>query len=289
MTIITDERCTAYRTAGHPERPQRVARTVEALKAQTALPLNWTAPLADVPDSVLLRAHTPDMVARVKAADADFDADTPAYPEIFSHAQHSVGAALQALALARKGEPAFSVMRPPGHHAERDRTMGFCYLNSIAIAALEAIATGAKKVAVFDFDVHHGNGTENILLGNPCTVFYSIHQHPCYPGTGSGDVGQNCFNYPVAPRTPRSEYRQVLQRALDDLAKAKPDLIAVSAGFDAYARDPLAQETLEAEDFEWLGESLRKLGVPMFSALEGGYSSDLPELVIAYLRGQSKV
>ncbi len=289
MTIITDERCTAYRTAGHPERPQRVARTVEALKAQTALPLNWTAPLADVPDSVLLRAHTPDMVARVKAADADFDADTPAYPEIFSHAQHSVGAALQALALARKGEPAFSVMRPPGHHAERDRTMGFCYLNSIAIAALEAIATGAKKVAVFDFDVHHGNGTENILLGNPCAVFYSIHQHPCYPGTGSGDVGQNCFNYPVAPRTPRSEYRQVLQRALDDLAKAKPDLIAVSAGFDAYARDPLAQETLEAEDFEWLGESLRKLGVPMFSALEGGYSSDLPELVIAYLRGQSKV
>ncbi len=289
MTIITDERCTAYRTAGHPERPQRVARTVEALKAQTALPLNWTAPLADVPDSVLLRAHTPDMVARVKAADADFDADTPAYPEIFSHAQHSVGAALQALALARKGEPAFSVMRPPGHHAERDRTMGFCYLNSIAIAALEAIATGAKKVAVFDFDVHHGNGTENILLGTPCAVFYSIHQHPCYPGTGSGDVGQNCFNYPVAPRTPRSEYRQVLQRALDDLAKAKPDLIAVSAGFDAYARDPLAQETLEAEDFEWLGESLRKLGVPMFSALEGGYSSDLPELVIAYLRGQSKV
>ncbi len=289
MTIITDDRCTGYRTAGHPERPQRVARTIEALKAQTALSLKWAAPVAEVPDSILIRAHTPELVARVKAAATDFDADTPAYPEIFAHAQRSVAAALQALALARKGEGAFAVMRPPGHHAERDRAMGFCYLNSIAIAALEAIATGAKKVAVFDFDVHHGNGTENILLGNANAVFYSIHQHPCYPGTGAGHVGKNCFNYPVAPRTPRLEYRRILQRALDDMAGAKPDLIAVSAGFDAYARDPLAQETLEAEDFRWLGESLKKLNVPMFSLLEGGYSSDLPELVLAYLRGQSQV
>src|SRR6185436_9913780 len=102
---------------------------------------------------------------------------------------------------------------------------------------------------------------------------------------GTADVGRNCFNYPVAPRTPRAEYRKVMQRAFDELKKAKPDLVMVSAGFDAYARDPLAQETLEAEDYHWLGESMRGLGVPVLSLLEGGYSDDLPELILAYLKG----
>jgi acetoin utilization deacetylase AcuC-like enzyme len=140
-------------------------------------------------------------------------------------------------------------------------------------------------VAVYDFDVHHGNGTEAILLNQPHAAFFSIHQHPCYPGTGTKHVGNNCFNFPVAPATPREEYRKVLSKALDELKKFKPDLVAVSAGFDAYARDPLAQETLEEEDYYWLGESMRKVGVPVFSVLEGGYSSDLPELILAYLRG----
>ena len=285
MKIITDERCTGYHRAGHPERPQRISRTLEKLRGQTDLPLAWAEPLTAVEDEVILRAHTRDHLARVKAAAEDFDGDTPTHPNIFEHARRSVGGALQALALARKGEMAFSLLRPPGHHATRDRAMGFCYLSNMAIAALEAIATGAKKVAVFDFDVHHGNGTEAILVNNPNAVFFSIHQHPCYPGTGTANVGKNCFNYPVAPRTPREEYRKVLQRALDELKKAKPDLIGVSAGFDAYARDPLAQETLEAEDYHWLGESLRKVGLPVFSLLEGGYSNDLPELILAYLKG----
>jgi acetoin utilization deacetylase AcuC-like enzyme len=285
MKIITDERCAGYHRAGHPERPQRISRTLEKLRGQAELPIDWVEPMADVRDEVILRAHTKEHLARVKAAAEDFDGDTPTHPNIFEHARRSVGGALQALALARKGETAFSLLRPPGHHATRDRAMGFCYLSSIAIATLEAIATGAKKVAVFDFDVHHGNGTEAILVNNPNAVFCSIHQHPCYPGTGTDNVGRNCFNYPVAPRTPREEYRKVLQRALDELKKAKPDLVGVSAGFDAYARDPLAQETLEAEDYHWLGESMRKLGVPVFSLLEGGYSSDLPELILAYLKG----
>ncbi len=249
------------------------------------LPIDWVEPLAAVEDQVILRAHSKEHLARVKAAAEDFDGDTPAHPNIFEHAHRAVGGALQALALARKGEMAFSLLRPPGHHATRDRAMGFCYLSNIAIAALEAIATGAKKVAVFDFDVHHGNGTEAILVNNPNAVFFSIHQHPCYPGTGDGHVGKNCFNYPVAPRTPREEYRKVLQQALDELKKAKPDLVGVSAGFDAYVRDPLAQETLEAEDYHWLGDSMRKLGLPVFSLLEGGYSNDLPELILAYLKG----
>jgi acetoin utilization deacetylase AcuC-like enzyme len=158
-------------------------------------------------------------------------------------------------------------------------------LNSIAIAVLEAVATGAKRVAVFDFDVHHGNGTEAILMNQPGTAFFSIHQYPCYPGTGTRNVGKNCFNYPVPPHTPREEYRQVIQRALDTLREFEPDLVAVSAGFDAYAHDPIAQETLEAADFRWIGLQLGQLGVPLFSLLEGGYSTELPELILAYLKG----
>ena len=284
MKIITDERCTGYHAAGHPERPQRISRTLEVLRRQTELPIVWAEPLA-VADEVILRAHSKEHLARVKAATADFDGDTPTHPNLIEHCRRSIGGALHALASARKGEMAFSLLRPPGHHATKDRAMGFCYLNNIAIAVLDALATGAKRVAVYDFDVHHGNGTEAILLHHATAVFISIHQHPCYPGTGTSHVGKNCFNYPVAPRTPRPQYREVLQRALDELKKARPDLVAVSAGFDAYARDPLAQETLEAEDFHWLGESLRKLDVPVFSLLEGGYSNELPELILTYLKG----
>ena len=144
---------------------------------------------------------------------------------------------------------------------------------------------GLKRVAVYDFDVHHGNGTEATLVDVPGAAFFSIHQYPCYPGTGGRNVGENCFNYPVPPLTPRKEYRHILHSALEHLKDFKPELIGVSAGFDAYARDPLAQETLEAEDYEWLGKSIRELGVPVFSVLEGGYSDDLPELILAYLRG----
>jgi acetoin utilization deacetylase AcuC-like enzyme len=285
MKVITDERCTGYHSAGHPERPQRISRTVEKFKVQTELPINWAQPLATVPDELILRAHTKEHLARVRKPAGDFDGDTPEHPNIVEHALRSIGGALQAMAAARRGEMAFSLLRPPGHHATRERAMGFCYLNSAAISVLEALANGVKKVAVYDFDVHHGNGTEAILVNNPDAVFVSIHQHPCYPGTGTANVGRNCFNYPVAPRTPRTEYRKILERALNDVKKAKPELLAVSAGFDAYARDPLAQETLEAEDYHWLGESMRALGTPVFSVLEGGYSSDLPELILAYLKG----
>src|SRR5262245_8219277 len=249
MTIITDERCTGYAARGHPERPARISRTLEKLRGQKELAIDWAEP-GLVDEQTIRRAHSPEHLARVKKAETDFDGDTPAYAQIFDHAQRSVGGALHAMKIARRGEFSFSLLRPPGHHATRDRAMGFCYLNSIAIAALEALATGAARVAVYDFDVHHGNGTEAILLNEPRAAFFSIHQHPCYPGTGTKNVGKNCFNFPVPPQTSREEYRDILGRALDELKKFKPDLIAVSAGFDAYARDPLAQETLEAEDFQ---------------------------------------
>jgi len=139
-------------------------------------------------------------------------ATRPRIPHIDEHARRSVGGALHAMKLARSEEHAFSLMRPPGHHATQNHAMGFCYFNSIAIAALEALATGVKRVAVFDFDVHHGNGTEAILSNKPNVVFASIHQHPCYPGTGTENVGHNCFNFPVAPRIPRDAYRIVLTK-----------------------------------------------------------------------------
>lgn len=283
MTIITDPLCTSYETPGHPERPARVSDTVDFLKSQTELPIIWAAPAA-APEHAIHRAHVTRHIQRLEQPQ-DFDPDTAYHSGIGERARASVGAALAALDLALAGKPNFSLMRPPGHHATSTQSMGFCYLNNIAIAALEAHARTGKRVAIFDFDVHHGNGTEEILMNRPGVAFYSIHQSPCYPGTGTAHVGHNCFNYPVAPMTPREDYRRVLQRALDQLAAFKPDIIGVSAGFDAYAQDPIAQETLEPEDFHWLGQRLRGFDLPLFNLLEGGYSNELPELIFAYLKG----
>jgi len=283
MKIITDDACTGYSRPGHPEKPARIINTVEKLRAQTELPIVW-AKAAAADDAAILRAHTPELLASLNDTE-DFDADTPAHPGIAGYARASAGAALEAMRCARRSETVLSLMRPPGHHATRDRIMGFCYLNNIAIAALEALATGVKRVAIFDFDVHHGNGTEDILLNREGAAFFSIHQFPAYPGTGRGNVGNNCFNYPVPPALPRAEYREVFLSALAQLKKFEPELVGVSAGFDAYARDPLAQETLEAEDFYWLGKQIRALNLPAYNVLEGGYSRDLPELVFSYLKG----
>jgi acetoin utilization deacetylase AcuC-like enzyme len=283
VTIITSDNCTGYGRAGHVERPQRVAKTVEWLKRQTDLPLTWAAPTS-VTDAQILRAHTPQMLTRLERPE-DFDEDTPFLENISNHARASVAAALDAQRLAREGQAVFSLMRPPGHHASRENSMGFCYLNNVAIATLEAQAAGVPRVAVFDFDVHHGNGTEDILVNRPGIEFFSVHQFPAYPNTGAENRGQNCFNYPVAAATTRLSYRAKLANALDDLRSFRPDLIAVSAGFDAYLRDPLADGPLLVEDFHWLGQTLSAFNVPMFSLLEGGYSKDLPELIFAYLQG----
>ena len=283
LTIITDPRCTEYLAPGHPERPARISETVALLKAQDKLALAWSEP-PPASRAAILRAHTEEHLAQLDRG-IDFDGDTPAYPDIVAHARRSAGGALLALESAKAGKAAFSLLRPPGHHATQNRAMGFCYLNSIAIAALEAQATGYKRVAVFDFDVHHGNGTEEILLDKPGLAFISIHQYPAYPWTGQKNRGGNCLNFPVPPSTPRLQYRAILAKALDQLKNYGPDMIAVSAGFDAYRGDPLAEGTLEAEDFHWLGEMIRAVQVPAFSILEGGYSTELPQLILAYLRG----
>lgn len=283
MKIIIDEHSTSYESPGHPERPARISMTLAKLQKQSELKIAWGKP-DSISEESLLRAHSKHHLQRLTEPH-DFDADTPYFPKIAERARSAAGAAVTAMKAARAGETVFSLMRPPGHHATKTRAMGFCYLSNVAIAALDALAAGVQRVAIYDFDVHHGNGTEDVLLNISGAAFFSIHQYPCYPGTGGRNVGDNCHNYPVPPHTPREEYRKVLGSALAQMKKFKPALIGVSAGFDAYARDPLAQETLEAEDYHWVGQQLRAIGVPLFSVLEGGYSEDLGDLVFAYLKG----
>ena len=280
MIIFHDARCLEYSTPGHPERPTRIACTAPLLKDRHP-DWEWREPIA-ASESALLRAHSSNHLARIRTGAHDFDADTPAYPNIYEHALRSAGAAIDTAQAALRGERAFSLMRPPGHHASRDRAMGFCYFSNIAIAALDALENGAKRVVIWDFDAHHGNGTEAVVAHNPQIAFASIHQFPAYPGTGQKSFA-NISNYPVAPYTPRTQHVDIAERALKKLIQFKPDLLLVSAGFDAYSGDPLVQMTLEQEDFAKFGQWLRELDIPTAAILEGGYGDDLPELIDAFL------
>jgi len=280
MIIFHDPHCVEYSSPGHPERPERITRTVPVLKDRHR-DWEWREP-QPAKERNLLRAHSRDHVEQIRTAVQDFDADTPAYPRIYHHAISSAGAAIEAALAGVRGERAFSLMRPPGHHATRNRAMGFCYFSNIAIAALAALDSGVERVVIWDFDAHHGNGTEDVVAHNPRLSFASIHQFPAYPGTGAQSFA-NIDNYPVAPNTPRAEHVNAIERALEKLLLAKPGLLLVSAGFDAYSGDPLTEMTLEREDFASFGEWLRKIDIPTAAILEGGYSDDLPELIDAFL------
>ena len=244
----------------------------------------WKAPyLAE--DEDLLRAHSIRHLQRLSEPN-DFDTDTPYYQGIEEHARRSAGGALLAAECALKGETPFSLLRPPGHHATADQAMGFCYLNSIAIAALHALTIGCDRVAIWDFDAHHGNGTEAIVRGHQQIRFASVHQYPGYPGTGTSSF-ENIYNWPIAPLTQREMHADKVREALDRLLEFRPDLILVSAGFDAYREDPLMDLLLETDDFYHFGHWLGQTGVPAMAILEGGYSNQLPELAENFLRGWS--
>jgi acetoin utilization deacetylase AcuC-like enzyme len=282
VIIFHDPKCMEYSAPGHPERPERITRTVPLLKSRHA-EWEWRAP-GSATDEMLLRAHTRAHLDRVKSATQEFDADTAAHPGIYEHAARAAGAAVDVARAALAGERAFSLMRPPGHHAMRERAMGFCYFSNIAVAALDALANGMERIAIWDFDAHHGNGTEDIVANNPQIAFASIHQFPGYPGTGTRSFG-NIHNFPVAPLTPRSEHVAEVRRALDGLLAFQPDLLLVSAGFDAFAGDPITEMTLEPQDFTTFGQWLRETEISAGAILEGGYSDDLPELIDAFLVG----
>ena len=269
MLILHDPQCADYGSSMRPEQPARVTKSVAHLRA--AHPdWEWRVP-TPAPDLALLLAHAPEHLERLELP-RNFDDDTPFFPDI----------------AVMDHQPVFSLMRPPGHHATSEQAMGFCYLNNVAIAARwvrEKLL--APRVAVWDFDAHHGNGTEAILRATAGVLFTSVHQYPGYPGTGVRSM-DNCRNWPIAPRTPRAEHMAALRESLDAVLAFEPTVILISAGFDAYVRDPITAMSLEIEDFATLGRWLRETRLPAAAVLEGGYSEDLPLLIDAFVSAWKK-
>ena len=278
MKIFFSEKCLKYSQIGHPESPARVQSTYHFLKDKG---YEFIEPKPCSDDDILL-AHTSALLKSVMK-EKFFDPDTPSFTGIFDIAKLSAGSAVDAAELCLKGEKAFSLMRPPGHHATKKGLGGFCYFNNIAIASLK-VKKYAGRVAVIDFDCHHGNGTEDILLGRKDFLYLSLHQSPLYPGTGLAGR-DNCINYPLPPDTSPYEYLSAFQEGLKQVEKFDPDLLAVSAGFDSYRLDPITNLSLEKETYREIGSMLSDMKRPSFAVLEGGYSRDLPECVHMFLTG----
>ena len=291
---------------GHPESPERYAVVMQALRGDAEL---WprlleveagTAPRGDVQ-----AAHTPQHFKHVERAVSEglgyLDADTAVSMRSLEAALRASGGACRAVDMVMKGEAsnAFLPARPPGHHATSDRAMGFCLFNTVSVAARYAQRhyKEVERVAVIDWDVHHGNGTQGIFYDDPTVFFFSAHQYPWYPGTGTRaetGVGRGrgyTLNLPLRARTPAAEHRRAFETALEEIgAKFRPDLVIVSAGFDAHAGDPLGQLMLTDEDFvmmtraakEWAREACAGR---LVSCLEGGYDLlTLGETVAAHVR-----
>ncbi|HUZ75019.1 MAG TPA: histone deacetylase family protein [Stellaceae bacterium] len=285
--LYTHEDCLAHDTGRHhPESPARLRAVLAGLSGPGFEALEHRVPpLAARAD--LARAHAEAYIDLVLAAipaqgHAALDADTIISPGSGAAALRAAGAVIAAVDAVLAGEAAnaFCAVRPPGHHAEADRAMGFCLFNNVAVGAQHARQThGLERVAAIDFDVHHGNGTQAIFAPDPHLFYASTHQSPLYPGTGArGEIGVgNIVNVPLRPLSGSAEFRraitEVILPALEDF---RPDLVLISAGFDAHRDDPLAQLNLVEADYAWVTERLvacaaRHCGGRIVSSLEGGY------------------
>ena len=271
---------------GHPERPDRLRVIERVLDDEKFAALDRVqAPEGD--PATILYAHPQSFVDKVHAAIPEtgiqrVDADTTVSPKSWQAALTAIGAANAAVddVFAGRASNVFVASRPPGHHAEKSTAMGFCLFNHAAIAARHAQkAHGAERIAIVDWDVHHGNGTQHIFWDDPSVLFCSTHQMPLYPGTGAKDetgVG-NIVNAPLAPRTGSDLFRDAFRtRVLPAVENFAPDLVIVSAGFDAHHLDPLAEINLTEEDFDWATGQLmesadRHAAGRLVSLLEGGY------------------
>ena len=271
---------------GHPERTARIETVYAALAGDSYASLERREArraslddLARVHESGYVRRSLDEMPASGRAR---MDPDTVVSPGSGEAALRAAGAVIDAVDEVASGNAsnAFCAVRPPGHHAEAGRGMGFCLFNNVAVGAMHARAAhGLRKIAIVDFDVHHGNGTQAMFAGDPAALFASTHQYPHYPGTGAADetgVG-NVFNAPLEAGSGGAEFRTAMDdRILPALRAFAPQMLLVSAGFDAHARDPLASLNFEEEDFEWATQRLLEIAEEfasgrLVSTLEGGY------------------
>lgn len=289
--LITHPDCLSHVTPdGHPERVARLEAVLGALDASAFSALKRIeAPIGDVAE--ILRCHPQSYVDDIRASvpqsgQAALDADTFASPGSFNAALRGVGAVTTAVDMVMAGDVsnAFCAIRPPGHHAEREKAMGFCLFGNVAIAAKRLLDHhGLSRVAVVDFDVHHGNGTQDLLWDEKRTLFVSTHQMPLYPGTGDRhETGahQNILNVPLPPGSGGKVFREAMENmVLPALEEFSPEFLLISAGFDAHRSDPLAQMELTEDDFSWVTGRLYDLADQhasgrVVSTLEGGYDLD---------------
>ncbi len=270
----------------HPECPERLASIDEHLAAAGLHErlVHHLAPAATRAE--LVRVHGDDYLDLLDASSPDeglffIDPDTALCPQSLDAARHAAGAVVLGVDLVLTGacRTAFCAVRPPGHHAERTRAMGFCVLNSVAVGAAHAMAVyGLSRVAIVDFDVHHGNGTEDIFTGDPRVLMTGTFQYPLYPYSGVDACAPNMQNVPLAPGMGSAAFRAAIEeRVLPALDAHRPELLIISAGFDAHHEDPLAGLELADEDFAWVTRQLvdvadRHAQGRIVSALEGGYA-----------------